>query len=207
MFDFPQTVTEIEDVPPQFQGLYEEKEEVFTLIEALSDKFTGTPSDSATQEELEAYRALGEAPQGLKKKLEEKDQAYADLLKFSDLQLMDLAASTAITEAKGNVPLLLPHVRSALNVAEEAGKRVVQVLKKEGELRLKENGQSFSVSDLLAEMKETSIFVRAFESMEKSGGGMSPSTGQTVPTKISRQDQSALNARLEEIAAGKVSVS
>lgn len=207
MFDFPQTVTELEDVPTQFQGLYEEKEDVFTLIEALSEKLAGKTDDPAITEELEAYRALGDAPESLREKLQEKDHAYADLLKSSDLQLMDLAASTAISEAKGNVPLLLPHVRSALNVAEKAGKRVVQVFKKEGDLRLKENGQSFSVSDLIAEMKETSIFSRAFEGIEISGGGMSPSAGQTVPSKINRQDQSALNARFEEIAAGKVSVS
>lgn len=207
MFDFPKTVTELADVPPQFQGLYEEQEESFTLTEALSEKLVGKPIDPAVTEELEAYRALGGAPDKLKEKLEEKDRVYADLLKSSDQHMMDLAASTAINEAKGNVPLLLPHVRSVLNVAEEAGKRVIQVLKNEGEVRLKENGQSFSLIDLLAEMKETSIFSRAFDGIEISGGGMSPSVGRTVPSKISRHDQSALNARLEEIAAGKISVS
>lgn len=231
MFDFPTDIPDLDAVPAEYQPLYEEGDGSYSLLPALAARMENPNSDADRQSlkdehlaltgELEAYRAISSEPGLLAKKvgdweqaidesrvlLEQKDRDLSDLLQASDGYMVASAASLAISDAKGSVPLLLPHLQSVLTVVEEDGKRIIEVTEKAGARRLRENGDAFSVTDLVAEMKGSSLFARAFDSDDITGGGMASSGDTSRQTNISRYDQSALNNRLEEIAAGKISVS
>lgn len=197
MFDFPKDLADLETVPDGFKNLYEEKDDGFALLSILSDRFADPRLQNELQSQLEEANNL----------LSSKDQEISGLMQSADQSHIDAIASQNIAQEKGSVPLLLPHLRARLKVVSDAGKRILQVIEENGNPRRQENGAAFSVKDLVSEMKASPSFSRAFEGPEISGGGMTGSAGGTANTTVSRNDQSALNARLEEIAAGKISVS
>lgn len=196
MFDFPKEIIDLEAVPDDFKNLYEKNNDGFALLPDLATKFAGTAEQEDLQSRLEEANT----------QLASKDQEISDLMQSADQSHIDAIASQNIAQEKGSVPLLLPHLRARLKVVSDAGKRILQVIEENGTPRRQENGSAFSVKDLVSEMKACPSFSRAFEGPEISGGGMTGSAGGTTNTTVSRNDQSALNARLEEIAAGKISV-
>lgn len=94
---------------------------------------------------------------------------------FSEV-LIDQAATAAIAEAKGSVELLLPHVQRHTRVRKlEDGRRVVEVVDKDGTVRIADSkGNPMTITDLVAEMRKSEAFGRAFEGTGNSGSGMRP---------------------------------
>ncbi|WP_435658091.1 hypothetical protein [Brucella pituitosa] len=92
--------------------------------------------------------------------------------------LIDAAATSALAEAKGSVELLLPHVRSHTRVKEVDGKFTVEVIDKDGNARIADaKGNAMDIGGLVAEMKQSDAFGRAFEGSGQSGSGKTPSNG------------------------------
>jgi hypothetical protein len=92
--------------------------------------------------------------------------------------LVDNAAISAVTEAKGSPELLLPQVRSQVKVLEEDGKFNVYVVDSAGDKRFSGvTGQPVTIKELVAEMKGDKRFARAFDSEAPSGGGKPPGSG------------------------------
>lgn len=91
--------------------------------------------------------------------------------------LVDAAATSAIASAKGVPELLLPHVQRHMRVVEEGGEFVAQVVDAKGDPRVNGKGEPLTVADLVAEMRQSEIYGRAFEGSGQSGSGMHPGNG------------------------------
>jgi len=130
--------------------------------------------------------------------------------------LIESKAVAAINEHGGNVKLLLLHVRSSMKmVRNDDGDFVAQVVNESGVPRITEKSGSqdaMGISELVASMKTTDDFSRAFAGSGNKGTGShsddnDSNSNQSGPkTRISRSDQEAINANFEAIASGDVIV-
>lgn len=92
--------------------------------------------------------------------------------------LIDSAATAALAEAKGSVELLLPHVRAHTRVKETDGKFTVEVIDKDGNAKIADaKGTAMDIKGLVAEMRQSDTFGRAFEASGNSGSGKQPGNG------------------------------
>ncbi len=107
-----------------------------------------------------------------------RDERINSLTKTVEELLIDSAATAALAEAKGSVDLLLPHVRKSTRIKEENGKFSVEVIDKDGNVRIGDSkGGPMSIAGLVAEMRSSDTFGRAFEGDGKSGSGKQPGSG------------------------------
>ncbi len=200
MFDFPVTVAELTDIPEQYQALYDTVEDGYQLTESLSARITAGDQE----QEVESLRRQNE---DLATQLREKEQALTGLIARHEEQQVEIVVRQAIREAKGVEVLLWPHVRGQVGFCEQDEGRAIRVLDEKGHPRQLDDGHPFGLEDLLQEMKSSATFSRAFDGETVSGGGMSPSGNSGSVNRINRQDQTAVNSHIEQIAAGTVSVS
>jgi hypothetical protein len=122
--------------------------------------------------------------------------------------LVDAASASAISQARGAVALLLPHVKSAVRVSEENGRYQVRVVDADGEPRLAPGAdRPMTIADLVAEMRCSESFGRAFDGLGASGSGAPSGHGSAGPGAVSARDAKAFMANVEKIAAGKVTAS
>ncbi len=89
--------------------------------------------------------------------------------------LLDSQATAAIAAAKGVPQLLLPIVRQHLRVVEQNGDYSLQVIDAAGTQRINGKGDPLSINDLVAEMRASEVYGRAFDGTGQSGGGTPPS--------------------------------
>ncbi len=233
MFDFPNDVTDLSAVPEQYRGLYQPGEEGFTLDPHLAEKLDVSGLLSALkkersnaqgfEKELKSWQTLGPNPEAAwdeKQKaltaeftgqfdaiIEAKDAEIARLKELNADFLITTRATEAVLKAGGSVELLMPHLRAAITLVEEEGAPVLQIIDTDGSFREKAEGVAMTVEDLVAAMRSSPIFARAFNPTGSKGSGMDPSGVPVNHATINGQNQWALNARIEDIAAGKVSVS
>lgn len=84
----------------------------------------------------------------------------------------------AISTAKGNSDLLMPHVRKHVKLIDEDGKKVARVLDKAGNPRIAgADGDFMSITGLLDELKATDVFAPCFEGSRATGSGAGGSGG------------------------------
>lgn len=235
MFDFPASVASLDAVPEPYRALYGEADGAYRLEEALARKLDVSGLVSALDKErktarenerlLKAWSALGASPDevaqrlgggsggdGLKGQLAAKDAELARLRGALERQLIDAAASAEVTAQRGAAALLLPHLRAALAVVEdEGGGFAVRVLDAAGGERRDERGRPLTVKDLVAEMRQSEDFARAFDGAGLSGGGMPPSgaaggmPGAFALTREQAKDPAAYRrARSEAARLGQV---
>lgn len=133
-----------------------------------ADKIANTKFEAAKAQLLEKH--TGE--------LTSRDERIGHLTKTVEGLLIDAAATSALAEAKGSVELLLPHVRAHTRVKEVDGKFTVEVIDKDGNAKIADSkGTPMDISGLVAEMKESDAFGRAFEGSGQSGSGKQPGAG------------------------------
>ncbi|MDF2367491.1 hypothetical protein [Sneathiella sp.] len=233
MFDFPNDVTDLNAVPEPYRGLYQPGEEGFTLNPVLAEKLDVSGLLSALEKErgnaqafekeLKAWQALGPDPEtawadrqkALTAEFTEqfdtlltaKDAEIARLKELNADFLITTRATEALFKAGGSVELLMPHIRAAVTLIEEEGAPVLRIMDTDGSFRETAEGVAMTVEDLVAEMRSSPVFARAFNPTGSKGSGMDPSGVPVNLATINGQNQWALNARIEDIAAGKVSVS
>ncbi|MCF8469066.1 MAG: hypothetical protein K9G33_16850 [Sneathiella sp.] len=233
MFDFPENVTDLTDVPEIYQSLYQPGEEGFTFDPVLAEKLdvSGLLSalekerngGQALEKELKAWRALGPDPETAwaeKEKalttkftdqfdavLAAKDEEIARLKESNADFLITSRASEALLSAGGSVDLLMPHIRNAVALVEDGGAIQVRILGTDGSFRETSEGTPMTLPELVAEMRSSSVFARAFDPTGNRGSGMDPASLPVRLTSVNGHNQWALNARIEDIAAGKVAVS
>lgn len=127
-----------------------------------ADKLANTKFESAKAQLVEKH--TGE--------ITERDQRINTLTKTVEELLIDAVATGALAEAKGAVDLLLPHVRANTRVKEVDGKMTVEVVDKAGNVRIADGkGTPMDISGLVAEMRQSEAFARAFEGGGQSGTG------------------------------------
>lgn len=233
MFDFPNDVTDVSEVPEAYRNLYQPAEEGFTLDPHLAEKLDVSGLLSALEKErsnaqsfekeLKAWQALGPDPETAwanKQKaltaefteqfdavLAAKDEEIARLKELNADFLITTRATEALFKAGGSVELLMPHLRAVVTLTEEEGVPALRIIDTDGSFRETTEGVPMTLEDLVAEMRSSSVFARAFNPTGNKGSGMDPSGVPVNLATINGQNQWALNARIEDIAAGKVSVS
>lgn len=95
-----------------------------------------------------------------------------------DRLMIDSVAKSAIADLKGSIDLLLPHVQSQTRVVEDGDDFKVEVVDKDGNVRIGDSkGQPMSIKDLITEMRNSDTFGRAFEGDGQTGGGKHRSNG------------------------------
>jgi vacuolar-type H+-ATPase subunit I/STV1 len=106
------------------------------------------------------------------KELTEKEEKLGKLSSKLESLLIDSAAAQALSEAKGSVALLLPHIKSQTRVREVEGDYVVEILDKDGNVRIgNKDGDNMTIGELIEEMKASDVYARAFEGANQSGSG------------------------------------
>lgn len=133
-------------------------------------------ADKIANTKFEAAKA-----QLLAKHTQDMDAANAKSTKYRtkiDHLLIDSVAATAIAGAKGSIELLLPHIQRNTRVVEDGDDFKVEVIDKEGNVRIGDSkGQPMTIEDLVAEMRSSDTFGRAFEGDGQTGGGKRPGNG------------------------------
>lgn len=118
--------------------------------------------------------------------------------------LVDSASTGALAEARGNVKLLLPIIKSQVKVVEDGEDYVVRVLDADGNYRGNGMGGFMSVADLVKELKSSKDYGVAFESQTPAGGGKpngQPTSRQTQQRHVQQQQRENMSAT-DKIAAG-----
>jgi len=133
------------------------------------------------------------------KLLQGKDSELGTMSQSLHRYLIEKEAVNAIASQKGVTDLLLPHIKSQTKVIQDGTDFVVRVLDSDGEARGDGKGGFMSVTDLVAELKVSPTFGRAFESEAPRGGGSPPASPR--PPSASQPKGREMSAT-EKIASG-----
>lgn len=153
-------------------------------IETALKRFEGfDPAAEADRIASERIRTLEEET-ALKhsREIEEAETRVKRLTREMERTLVEAAAVRAVAEARGAVDLLMPHIRghTRLDEARDGTLKVV-VVDDHGHPRLRDDrGTPMDIGDLVAEMRLSKTFSRAFEGSGASGSGMPPQGGSAA---------------------------
>lgn len=135
---------------------------------AEADKIANTKFEAAKAQLLDKHAT----------EIKARDDRAAALLSSVDNLVRRSAAVQAIAEAKGSVELLLPHVLAHTRVKEVDGEFVVEVIDRAGNVKIgNSKGDAMDMKGLLAEMRDTEAFGRAFDADGHSGTGKQHDSG------------------------------
>lgn len=172
--------------------------------EAKLDTFKGVDPDSAREalskmEELASWDPEKKIQEGMRareqqllekhsKELKAKDERISTLTNQLEDVLVTQTATKAIADRKGVVDLVLPHVKSQIQMRlDGSGKYVTDVIDpKDKTVRLSPKSGStdpMRIDELIEELQKSPVFARAFEGSGASGSG---STGQNQGQTSSR---------------------
>lgn len=195
-------VVRYKDLDPEKARAALAKLEEFEKIDPTkeADKIANQKFEAAKAQLLE--RHTGE--------IQQREERIGHLTKTVEGLLIDQVATAAIAEAKGSVELLLPHVRAHTRVKEVDGGFMVEVVDKDGNARIADaKGSPMDIKGLVAEMRQSDTFGRAFEGTGNSGTGKMPGSGAgTRPAAKgnlggSRDERvAAIAAKFPELARG-----
>jgi hypothetical protein len=170
-----------------WKSLGKTPEEIQALVEAQAKAEQDRLTKAGDWDKLakQMNDAHAQELNGLKATLETKDRALAK-------HLIDSAAVSAVAAAKGVPELLLPHIRSATKVINEDGDYAVRVVDATGNPRVNGKGEFLTIRDLVAEMKQSEVFGRAFDGSGATGSGSPQQRGSGGGKSITRAAFDAL---------------
>lgn len=193
-------VVKFKDLDPDKAREALAKLEEFTQIDPAkeADKIANTKFEAAKAQLLEKHTSETTA----------LNERVAHLTKTVEGLLIDAAATQALAEAKGSVDLLLPHVRAHTRVKEVDGKFTVEVVDKDGNVKIADaKGTPMDIAGFVAEMKSSETFGRAFDASGNTGSGKQPGSGGGAPGATkgnfggSREERAAaIASRFPELA-------
>lgn len=192
----------------EVDGELVDPDQVQTALKTLKELGNLSPQQLA---EEKVKSALKQAEEKFNKTLGTKDGEVKELSAAIERVMVDQAATAAIASKKGNVKLLLPHVKGFVKVVKDGKDFKVQVVDHEGNPKIHvEKGKTseMTLEQLIDEMSGSDDFASAFEATGKAGGQTKPDAGKGAgrPKVISSSDQAAIGASLESIAKGEVAV-
>jgi len=182
----------VEDVSGLKSALKKERENASTAAaraRKLEEDMAGIdPEDYARLKEMEAKEEENKAKKAGEwdklreqmntkhaEELAKRDKDKSRLMTALEKRTIDAAAVSALNELKGNVTLLLPHVKGHVKMIEdETGDFVARVVDDAGNPRVNGEGKFLSVRELVGEMRDSEVFAKAFEASGHSGGGTPP---------------------------------
>jgi len=164
------SVVKFKDIDP------DKAREALAKLEELGNLDPAKEADKLANTKFEAAKAqLLEKHGG---EVQARDERIGQLTKTVEGLLIDAAATSAIAEAKGSIDLLLPHVKAQTRVKETDGKFSVEVIDRDGNGRIANGkGDHMTIQDLVAEMRQSDTFARAFDGTGHSGSGKQPNSG------------------------------
>lgn len=171
---------DFEKLTKQYQGLGKSPEEIAELLKKQEETEREKLENKGEWEKLKAQLL-----ESHKKELTAQEETVQKMKATLESYLVDASAIEAIASAKGVPELLLPHVKASVKVVEEEGKYLVRVVDKEGSPRMNSKGEYIGIKDLVAEMRESEIFMRAFDG-DGTSGSNAPSS--TATKKFSQGD-------------------
>lgn len=157
--------------------------EALTKLQELGDLDPTKEADKIANTRFEAAKT-----QLLTKHQDEiksREERIGSLTKSVDVLVREQRATAELAEAKGAVELLLPHVlKNTRTVERDGGKFAVEVIDAEGNVRIANGkGDPMTLKDLVAEMRQSDAYARAFESDGHDGQGKKQDTNAGGPTK------------------------
>lgn len=214
----------LENVSGLKSALSKERQNLTDLqakIEAFKDLDPKAARDAlAKVEEMKSWKSDDKVKEQIKaieqqltekwaKELEKVSNESKSLLTQLTEVLVDGEAAKALAAKKGNVKLLLPHVRARVKVEKDAtsGKFVARVVDPATGVPLltrKSNStEPMPIEELVETMREQDDFKAAFEGAGSSGGGSQGGSGSGSPFKISEAEAGdpAKYRRVREAAA------
>lgn len=116
----------------------------------------------------------------LQKTLQDRDRELSEIM-------VDSAATAAIAKHKGNLTLLLPHVRAAIRVVrdKETGKVVRQIIDEKGNARVsmkQGNTDNMDVDEYVETLRGSKEFAPAFAGSGSSGAGAGTTPSGGTPS-------------------------
>lgn len=132
-----------------------------------ADRLAQAKIDAATKQLIEKHNQEMQTATG----------RLAKLGKTVETLMVDNVAIKALEGHKGNVDLLLPHVKSQVRLKDgEDG--VVEVVDREGNVRIGDaQGKPMTVDQLVEEMSKSEKFAQGFAGSGHSGSGAAPNAG------------------------------
>jgi len=157
-----------------FHSKFQEDQEKRKMEEAEAQKDWDALK---TQMAEKHQQAIAELESNKQKEIESYADKIAGLSKSLHKSLVETAYTKEITDAKGNLKLLTPHVAPYLFVNEEVDQvtgtvsHAVRVRDDNGKVKYNPStGEPMSIRDLVTEYKENPDFKSAFEWEKKAGG-------------------------------------
>src|SRR5262245_37744608 len=203
--DFEKSLKGFEGIDPEeARRLKAEAEKIES--DKLKQKGDWETREKQLKDQLAAE--LAKRDQHFQSELKTREDRIATLQGALEKSLIEAHATAAIAAAKGVPELLLPHVMRQVKIVEENGNFVVRVLDAQGQPRIANvKGDPFTITNLVDEMKNNSIYGRAFEASGAGGSGATKTEGgKTGMRTVRRSDQEAMNANIEAIAKGEITV-
>jgi hypothetical protein len=111
------------------------------------------------------------------KELASRDDSLVAMQKTVESYLVDAQAASAIAEHKGVTALLMPHVKNLVRVVQVDGEHVARVVDAAGNPQINDKGDYMTISELVATMRNSEVYGRAFDSNAKPGSGANPGSG------------------------------
>lgn len=176
-----------------WKALGDSPETIQTKLRELEEQITSGKNGSANWDKMKK-----DLEDGHRKLLTQKDEEVGAMRKTLQEHLVDNQAISAVAELKGVPELLLPHIRTSCKVIQENGNYVVRVVDKDGDPRGDGKGGFMTIKDLVAEMRTSSVFGRAFEASNTTGGGKPP---DSKGAGSAQKEQSEMSPT-QKIAAG-----
>lgn len=184
----------LEDTTGLKSALKKEREAAATAarqLKAMQEKYGGIDIDEweklqeerREHEEREAERKgeweklKAQMREQHQKELAAREQNLGRMKGELERHLIDAAATAAINEANGNVILLLPHVKSRVQLIEDNGTYKPQVVDESGTPRVDGDGNPLSIKALVSEMRTQEVYAGAFKGTGSAGGGTPPADG------------------------------
>jgi hypothetical protein len=152
-----------------WQGLGKSPDEIKELLEAQARADEDKATKAGEWDKLKAQ--MNEKHDAA---LRSKDETISAMRMRLNAELVDAKAVAAIAAAKGVPELLLPHVQRHVKVDADFN---VQVVDDKGDPRVNGKGEPLTIADLVAEMRGSEVFGRAFEGSGQSGSGKQPGNG------------------------------
>jgi hypothetical protein len=181
-------------------------EESDNPVETLRSHF-GTLSESVKNGK-EIQIDLDKIRREYEVRMAEKDETHAKEIQAKDgaleRHLVQDVATRALTEAKGAVDLLLPHVRNHCKVVvTDTGSYEVRVVDAQGDVRSDGAGGWMGVNELVAELKSTEMYGRAFDSETPGGGGSPPGGMNRVIKTPNNEEKSSISKISDGLTKGQ----
>lgn len=185
---------EMGETPEAAKSVYEAKlneamTKVGELQKLVDSKGEATAQFEKWKSEIEAkYRKELEA---VSSEVSKRDREIENLL-------IDGEAKSALADLKGNLKVLLPHVRAQVKIFEEGGRRVARPVDEDGDPRSDGKGGYMTIRQLVEEMKQSDDFSANFAGDTTSGSGTAPG-----PAKVKIAGTYTLSEWQTKVASAK----